>query len=246
MPERVISDLLLTAWDLRVFCVLARHSRKDKASGALIPAKIRTRTIAQKLGLEVQVGKRIVSRAIRHLEQRGHLKIMRRRGATSSHDLNPAWRPTDNVGVVTSDQPTDNTGVVTSDNVGVVTHGQSDNKNDTPPSSEKDISEGGAAERAAAVSRLVSQGVGKSQAAKLVQDFGIEVIEAQIELLPQRTADDPIRVLVASIKGNWPPPRRDFRDARMSDDDKKQPYWPPRGAPAAAEEFGDKGGRVKW
>jgi len=140
VPDRVIADLELTAWDLRTFCVLARHCRKDRKAGVLIPGTIRARTIAQQLGADSKTGPVLVRRAIRHLAERGHLKAMVRRGATSTYDLNPAWQ-SENPGVLTSQAASENPGVLTTENPGVLAQGQSENPGVLPVSSDRSFSD---------------------------------------------------------------------------------------------------------
>ncbi len=64
---------------------------------------------------------------------------------------------------------------------------------------------------AAALARLVKEGVSRKTAAKLVSECGPEVVEQQLEWLPHRKADDPVRVLVASIREGWGRPRMSGR-----------------------------------
>jgi len=135
VPDPVISDLELTAWDYRVFCILARHCWKDKETKVLIPGTIRTRKIAEILGAHPKAGPVLVRRAIRHLEQRGHLRVMRRKGATSSYDLSPAWRQTENPGVLTTENP----GVLTTENAKVPTQAQTENPGVLPVFPERDF-----------------------------------------------------------------------------------------------------------
>jgi hypothetical protein len=59
---------------------------------------------------------------------------------------------------------------------------------------------------AAVLARLLKEGVSRKTAERLISECGVEVVEQQIEWLPQRRASDRTRMLVAAIKGNYPPP----------------------------------------
>jgi len=54
--------------------------------------------------------------------------------------------------------------------------------------------------------KLVNIGITRKVAEILIKEYSLEVIEAQIDALPFRKADDPAAVLVASIQNNWNPP----------------------------------------
>ena len=200
MPEPIIGDMELTGWDLRVFCALARLTR-----GKLAPKAIHVRTIAARFAVDFESGKVLVRRALRHLEQRGHIKVTRRNGATSTYDLTPAWAETENPQVLTTENPQVLTSAPT-ENPGVVA---SPTPPDPPVRPERTEETRATAERAAAaVGLLLAQGIGEEAAADLVKEFGPEAIELQLGYLPDRQAEVPAAVLVESIRGAWPPPRR--------------------------------------
>ena len=57
------------------------------------------------------------------------------------------------------------------------------------------------------VRRLQAIGIGRFEAAGLVEEFGEEKVNRQMDWLPLRGARDPARYLVAAVRGGYAPPR---------------------------------------
>jgi len=103
-PKVVVVDGSLTNTQRRVFECLqaeARQIRDESGAwdGGWQPVRRRVLTIAEQLDLPVgtasarESSRRRVRRALRVLEQRGYVKVLRfgGRGRASEYDLNPAW-----------------------------------------------------------------------------------------------------------------------------------------------------------
>jgi len=107
VPERVMRDGRLSAWDWRLLLALLVLSRKDRERLFLVPARVRVSTLARMLGEEGELGeaasrKRQVLRALARLESFGYVKRMRR-GRVNLYDLNPTWDRAEVAGLVEPD-----------------------------------------------------------------------------------------------------------------------------------------------
>lgn len=103
-PRVVVEDASLSNTQRRVFECLqaAAFQIRDQGGGwggEWQPARLRVLTIAERLGLPAstaigrETSRRRVRRALRVLEERGYLKVLRfgGRGRASAYDTNPAW-----------------------------------------------------------------------------------------------------------------------------------------------------------
>ena len=93
VPDALKKDRRLNGWDLRTFLALAQLTHKKRPKWI---ATVSARRIAENMGAVTESDLVMVRRALRHLEECGHIRATVRKGAISSYDLTPAWGGTQN------------------------------------------------------------------------------------------------------------------------------------------------------